>query len=85
MPELVPLSDDEYESLMKLMTNWLLIGLGALLLFVITQLLVYFKLIDHTMLGFLMIIQIGIFPVAFLYYLKVRKLLKEMETRARNA
>lgn len=85
MPELVPLSDDEYESLMKLMINWLLIGLGAVLLFVITQLLVYFKLIDHTMLGFLMIIQLGIVPVAAFYCLKLRKLIKELKSRARNA
>lgn len=84
MPELVPLSDDEYESLMKLMINWLLIGLGAVLLFVITQLLVYFKLIDHTMLGFLMIIQLGIIPVAVFYCLKVQKLIKRLRNRARN-
>lgn len=84
MPELVPLSDDEYKILMKLVRDWLLLGLGAILLFVITQLLVYFKLIDYTILGFLMILQLGIIPVVAFYCLKNWKLIKRLRNRARN-
>ena len=61
MPELVPVSDDEYESLMKIIRNWTLLALGAV---------------------FLMIIQLGIIPVAAFYYLKSRKLIKELRRRA---
>lgn len=52
--ELVPLSDDEYESLMKIMMNWFLIGIGAVLLFIITAVMVNFKLGNRIILGFYM-------------------------------
>lgn len=82
MPELVPVSDDEYKSIMKIVRNWTLLALGAVLLFVITTLMVNFKLGNRIILGFLMIIQFSIIPVAFFYYLKARKLLKELRRRA---
>lgn len=84
MPELVSLPDDEYKIIMKILMDWLLIGLGAVLLFVITTLMVYFKLGNDIILGFLMIIQLGIIPVAAFYYLKSRKLIKRSRSRARN-
>lgn len=83
MPELVPLSDDEYKILMKLVRDWLLLGLWAILLFIIATVMVYFKLGNRIILGFLMIIQLCIIPVAIFYYLKNRKLIKELRTRAR--
>lgn len=82
--ELIPISDDEYESLMKIIRNWTLLALGAVLLFVITTLMVNFKLGNRIILGFLMIIQLGIIPVAAFYCLKNRKLIKELRRRARN-
>ncbi len=84
MPELVPLSDDEYKSLMKIVRNWFLMGMGAVLLFVITMLIVYFKLGNDIILGFLMIIQFGLIVVAILYILKNMKLINRLRNRARN-
>lgn len=81
MTELIPVSDDDYRNLMKIARNWLLMGLGAILLFVITMLLLYFKLSNRMILGFLMVIQFSIIPVAFLYYLKNRKYFKELRHR----
>jgi len=81
--ELVPISGDEYEILMKLVRDWLLIGLGAVLLSLIIMSMVYLKIGNHIILGFLMIIQLGIIPVAIFYYLKNRKLIKRLRTRAR--
>ncbi len=82
--ELVPLSDDEYKSLMKIVRNWFLMGMGAVLLFVITMLIVYFKLGNDIILGFLMIIQFGLIVVAILYILKNMKLINRLRNRARN-
>lgn len=82
MPELVPVSDDDYKSIMKIVRNWTLLALGAVLLFIITTLMVNFKLGNRIILGFLMIIRLGIIPVAAFYYLKARKLIKELRRRA---
>lgn len=85
MPELIPVSGDEYKCLLKIMRNWTLMGLGAVLLFVITILIVYFKLGNDIILGFLMIIQFGLIVVAIIYLLKNRKLIMRLRNRARNA
>lgn len=82
--ELILVSDDEYKKLMKIMRYWLLMGLGAVLLFIITMLLVYFKVGNHIIVGFLMIIQFGILVVAISYILKNRKLINELRNRVRN-
>lgn len=84
MPEIIPVSDEEYGSFMKSLRVWMYIVLASSLLFVISMSLAYFEPGNTVIVDILLILQLGIFVVAFLSFLKNRKFIKELRSRARN-
>jgi len=77
---LITIHDAETEDILKIMKKWLLLGVGSVILLILTLLLIYYdnhafvpKIVNQA----LAVIQFSFIIIATIYYLKLRRLKNE--------
>jgi len=75
--------DAETEKILKIMRKWLLIGAGTVILLILNLLLIYYG--NHALVPIIVnqiiaVIQVGLIILATIFFLKLRKLKKQVVT-----